>query len=286
MKNNVVLYLFALLMSAPLYAQTVADIFSDGRILYQQELQVSDYRLILSVPKKVNSQWVFDRVESIDAQLQKKTIELSREYTFGAAKTKLENYLRGLGAQPIFICNSLHCGSSNVWANEIFRVKQLYGLDASQSYQVWQLQQESTQYLVWYLSQRGNRRIYLQLETLNPLKDVTSITPDPLTLIETMLQSRFYVVPDDVYSLKNEELLDVLVKAMNRKPRQLFAVVGHSYTERSLEGNQKKSEQLAQEFVEVLLANGIKAAQLKAIGLGSLAPQGKKGLQRLEIVVP
>ncbi|SMF64376.1 Outer membrane protein OmpA [Alteromonadaceae bacterium Bs31] len=288
MMKKIVFISLAILYSLGLQAENLDDIFSGGRALYQQKLELSDYRLVLSVPKKVNSQWSFDRSESLQGSLEKRTIELSQDESFSEAKQGLENYLYSMEAQAIFMCSSLDCGSSNVWANEIFGVKQLYGLDASQSYQIWQLNQEGkTQYLIWYLSQRGNRRIYLQLELVTPLAEsVIAIAPDPETLLKTIVDAGFYVVPDALLSQQDDAFFEALVQAIQRKPRQIFAIVGHTYTERRWEANQKKSEAIAQQFADLLIEKGIKAAQLKVIGMGSFAPQGKKGLARVEIVIP
>ena len=63
--------------------------------------------------------------------------------------------------QPCFECDRFSCGESNFWANHIFKIARLYGLDKAQSYFVGsQIEAGKTVYYLVYTVRRGNKREY------------------------------------------------------------------------------------------------------------------------------
>jgi len=269
-------------------ATAFQELFPGSRVMYEQTQQVENYRIVLSAPKKINSRWRFEREFSDTGALHRRTVEISDRYTFDEAQLRIEKYLHHENAHLVFACYGLDCGSSNVWANEIFKVKQLYGLDATQAYEVWERSVGGqAQYVIWYLSQRGNQRIYLQLETLIPAQSPkAAMTADPKTVLSSLQHVGYYVIPGDLQDLDDNPHIDVIATALKIRPMQKYVVVGHSYAQRDLAAGRQFSLELAERLVARLIELGVKQGQVTAVGLGPLAPQGKTGPIRLELVLP
>lgn len=268
--------------------QEFSELFAGARVMYETQSKDAHYLLVLSPPKKVNSEWVFERSERIQGNVSERTLELPNNYSFQDVSDRLDRFFKGEQGRLLFACSGLDCGSSNAWANEVFGIKQLYGLDPMQEYQVWELSQnDSYRYVISYLVQRGNRRTYLQLDMLIPISKAQSLalTADPKSVLNLLLSDGYYVVPGDVQNLQANAHVRVLAAALKMRPMQKFAIVGHSYAARKPEQRREQSLALAKQLLDQLKALGVREGQLITEGVGALAPQRKSGQQRLELVL-
>jgi len=280
--------LFSLAVSRVAFAQDDSELFSQSRTMYQSTEPNQLYRLVLSAPKKVNSRWAFERVERLSGTVSRKTLEIDSSFSFDEINRRLEQFYQPEQSRLIYSCHGLDCGSSNAWANEVFKVKQLYGLDTRQNYEVRELSGGSVQrFAVSYLVQRGNQRVYLQLDTVTPSEPVNAaILADPKTILRQLTESGFYTIPGSLLNLAENTHLDAIAEALRMRPMLTVAVVGHSYVGQALDKKRQASKDLANRVIELLVKKGVKPIQLQAYGLGSLAPQGKLEAQRVVLVVP
>ncbi|WP_075188018.1 DUF4892 domain-containing protein [Teredinibacter haidensis] len=287
-KRLIVLLIVFIATSVAVAKAQLAELFAGARVIYTQTVSDDDYRLSLSAPKKINSQWVFERREKLQGKVSRQTLELESTYTFNDARRRLETFFKTKQARLLFSCSGLDCGSSNAWANEVFKVKQLYGLDTLQWYQVWETTEDGIpNYLIAYLSQRGNRRIYLQLESLEVSGDqVVLIEANPRSVLNSLLENAFYVVPGTSVAAEKNQHLVTVASALKLRPMQKVIVVGHIYQSRKTEENLQLSVQLAEQVYNRLIVLGVREAQLSFHGVGALAPQRRNGLSRVELVLP
>lgn len=276
-----------MLVSGLVIAQDVSELFAESRVMYQSSQTDQLYRLVLSAPKKVNSRWEFERVERMKSAVTRKTLEIDSTYSFAEINRRLDGYYRSELGRLIYSCHGLDCGSSNAWANEVFRVKQLYGLDTRQEYEVWELAGGASQrFVISYLVQRGNQRVYLQLETVHPSTPITSvIVADPRTIINQLSEQGFYEISGSLTDPGENPHIDSIARALRMKPMMKIAVVGHSYSGVDPEKKQRDSEIMAKAMRDALIAKGVSDKQLSAYGIGSLAPQGRTAPKKLVLVV-
>lgn len=276
---------------SPAYAQDVTALFLDrGRIVYESEPREKEYRLALSSLKKVNNQWRVSREEKITGVVQRKTVELSNTATFAEARRQLREALTGVqGATVAFTCEGLDCGSSSGWANHVFNVKILYGLDSYQYYTVLRTERgDQTVYAVYYLVQRGSGRIYLQQDIVKSQSAEADVAPVTEASIKKHLMSHgYWTIPGEERSLQSMDAAEVEhVKTLMTENRHWqLAIVGHNYQSVSLDEQRARSLLHAKVIEQQLLDAGVSAAQMNSYGLGSLAPAGRVGLARVELVL-
>lgn len=139
--------------------------FPQAKVVASSGPEASYYRLGLGAQKKIKNIWRADKLEAVSGDLQRLTLEIPAGFTIDDAMAFYAQSLSLQELEEVYSCDGRDCGSSNSWANNHFLVRQLYGLDQSQRYRVYR-NSISGDYTVLYLVQRGNKRIYLQLERL------------------------------------------------------------------------------------------------------------------------
>lgn len=269
-----------------------SDLVRSGRVVFQTQPGVTEYRLVLSAIKKVNNQWRAKQEFKSRALVSRLTVELDERVPFNDARKKLEEDIAETpNFAVLFQCAGLDCGSSNGWANEFLGVKQLYGLDTSQFYavQAGMDDERKETYVVWYLVQRGNGRIYLQ-------QDVVRAGPDsgagkafaPDVWREFLTDKGFFVLPG--FSLVGDEIkvspesIELLASLLKENPRLSLRIVGHDYRPGTLAERERRSLQYAQKVRDMLSAKEVAANRLSIHGLANLAPAGRAEQARIEIV--
>ena len=284
---------FWLILASGAHAQ--ADIlaetaFAEGaRRVYHAQPAAGDYRLVKSAIKKVNNLWRAEE-ERLLGRVVRNTFILNDALTYREAREQLQNAAQASNMQTIFTCEGLNCGSSNGWANEYLNIKQqLYGLDNYQYYLAVQnansAQQNQVQ--VYYLVQRGNKRIYLQQDV------ITLKTPRVKSLAVDEIERKLrldgaitaLVLPDDgsMTQAQRDEMRR-LVRLLGAQPLWRMRVVGQNYRARGYELRQEQSLQAANEVREQILEQGAATGQITAHGLGSLVPTPGAS-DRVELVI-
>lgn len=257
------------------------QIFTGSRQLYSSTTDVPRYRLFLSAPKKINSRWQFDREERLSATVTAKTYELGERFTLDDAVAAVSAAVRERSARQVYMCDGLDCGSSNAWANEVFGVRQLYGLDQNQSYRVWDLNQErGTSFLVAYIVQRGNGRLYAQLEWVRLTgTDRFHVHASRDAILNTLKTQSYYVLADV------QADIDALADALTSNPGLRVYIVGHAYGSGEAADIVARSERQAQVILEKLVTAGAKRNQVSAAGVGPYVPRRETLGDRVEVVL-
>ena len=270
-----------------------AELMRSGRLVFQVQPAISEYRVVLSSIKKVNNQWRAKQEVKSRALVSRITLELDELVSYTDARKKLRSDMDDTDDFAIlFQCSGLDCGSSNGWANEFLGVKQLYGLDTQQFYvvQAGLDGDRKETYVIWYLVQRGNGRIYLQ-------QDVVRAGPDsgagaafaPELWWELLATKGFFVLPGmeltgDAASVPSETIA-LLENLLNEHPRVILRIVGHDYGAGTLADRVRRSISYAQTVRDLLLDKGIDKNRISAHGLANLAPSGRRETARVEVVL-
>ncbi|WNO10961.1 DUF4892 domain-containing protein [Teredinibacter sp. KSP-S5-2] len=270
------------------------DVISiEGRVVYQTHIPAQEYRLSLANLKKINGQWVSDREEVIHSEVFRRTIELSSDYQVALETVidDLEKQVKSEDSRALYSCDLMDCGSSNAWANNRFKVKQLYGMDASQYYRVWEVKHNKQFYvLVAYVVQRGNQRTYVQLDTLKPLDEAWEpLVASSEEIYRTLKDHGYWVfahaeVASSGYKV-SEAYAEHTVKALLKLFGKNVAVVGHDYSPVRLDNQIQSSESYAKIVAAALIKAGMPESRIEVRGVGGLAPQGKQGSAKVELVV-
>lgn len=276
-------------------AHSESDLFESDRVMYDQKIDRGEYRLTLGSLKKVNSNWVAAKEKILKGSIERKTIEVTSLYSLGRTWQAITDYYASVSGSELFSCAELDCGSSNAWANERLGVKQLYGLDSLQNYGVWEVNRRSVTdginqqvFYVAYAVQRGNHRIYVQLDKIIPINPI-SIIPSEKVIQAQLLSLGYFVLPGLQWSTDSfaieEELVDSIVNILRKKRTMVLYVVGHDSAVGDLETQNQRALKYAETFKEIIVAKGIKSERLTAQTAGALAPESKSGLKNIVLVV-
>lgn len=266
--------------------------YPDARVMYQSTEPVQDYVLALgSYKKAAGSSWLPEREERLQGRLTRYTLELPAGHTPERAYSFYLQQLQGRGLRELYHCVARDCGTSNSWANNHFRVLQLYGLDQFQQYGAYEVDAESAPvYVSLYVVQRGNRRVYMQVELLRTQGSASSgVATSPESIAKALLSQGFYVFPEMRVEAGTAQFkpahVNALAELLALQPRWKLALVGHDYSPLALAQQQALSLAYSEQLWALLKTREIGDAKPALYGLGGLAPAGRAGLSaRLEVV--
>lgn len=214
---------------------------------------VPEYRVILGGLQKVDGVIRPEKEERSKGNLTRITYRIPSGHSALEPFKSMRDQLINLGAETLFQCGGRDCGSSNYWANSVFRISRLYGVDQTQNYLV---ARKGSTYFVIYTVTRGNKRVYAHLEVLESLQnDITA-----------QLQSLGYVrVP------MQSELPESLYEYLQANPNNVLWVVGFDRSGGTVEKTLSLSQQAAENLAGELKSRAGNA-QIRVFAAGALAP--------------
>jgi hypothetical protein len=264
--------------------------------VFQSEQEDDDYLLALGSYKKVDGNWIVDRSQRLSGMVRRTTLELPSDHNaeqgFAFYKEQLDKY----NLRELFYCKARDCGTSNSWANNHFKIIQLYGLDQYQFYGAYEITNadEKPFYVVLYAVIRGNKRAYVHLEILHVNKiDEFGVASSPETLSKLLNTNGYFVFPELVRDGQSgaqqvqikKAHIQALVSLLGNETALKLALVGHDYSAGTVEQQQQASKANAEQIKAALVAAGVNAQRIQTYGLGSLAPAGRGDRKaRVEVV--
>lgn len=291
--------IFLLLLSAITSVQAnelELEAYPAARIIYQTTAKTDDYTLALSSYKKIAGNWLLDRSQRLKGELYRFTVELPVGHSLQNGFDFYVDQLNTHNIRELFYCKARDCGTSNSWANNHFKVQQLYGLDQFQQYAAYEVTPPNGKpvYVSLYAVQRGNKRVYLQVETLSVYQVLElGVASSFESIIKALTNNGYYVFPDLVAddAEGNSSIhikpthIDALVDVLMQKKEWKLALVGHDYAQPKLSQQQAASKGYADQVKAALVAKGIDKSRINVYGLGGLAPAGRGDrVARVEIV--
>lgn len=252
--------------------------FPESVIRNYRERSKVRYNLILGSLKKVDGNWQSDTMRRLYGSLQRFTFQIpSSSNVDWVDNFYREQLLEKSGFREIYHCSSRACGSSNQWANGVFGVKELYGPDRNQLYRVYQSASTSDwdEYVVFYIIQRGNERIYAHFDFIRAQKDQTVPGAGQVTDKPTPRSSFIWHADEEKQDL--QAWLEGVKPILQRDSARYLYVVGHT----SLMLQPREAEALSLRDAEALakeLENmGIRRSQMWIVGLGRAANRHPAG---------
>ena len=267
--------------------------FRDSEIISAEFEADSNYSLVLGRLQRSRGVVIPENSERLRGDVTRLIYEVSQEFNGEDVQQFFQEQFTERGYEQLFSCAGRECGSSNYWANDIFRNRVLYGPERNQYFTAVRIDSAISEpsHLVLYIITRGNRRIYAYLEIVQPAgtaEPVEFVSSEFLVDIE---QSLSVAVPGLTFT--NDRQLDPAVdlsglasELQNMRERS-FYVVAHLTGPQELEQLLNRSSIRAQTVRQQLINLGVDASQLIARGLGPLAPscKARECLERVEIVL-
>lgn len=177
--------------------------------------------------------------------------------------------------QILFECSSRECGSSSDWANRVFKVSTLYGVDRKQHYIVGRKDEGGwSDYVAVYITERGTGRIYAFVQHYRvktaalDKKGVRDSLFDQLTLNGWV---RLPVTADGQFEEGARARLQALVTKLQATSERYW-LVAHHFGKDSQQALQLRSEKAAARLLDALTGLGLPADKVTTKGLGALAP--------------
>lgn len=272
-----------------LAASTIA--LPNHRVIFDTPAYSSDYRLTLSALKKINSEWISEQEKKVNGSISRQTIEFTGTLGISDIWQQLSAAFYSSSKQVLFECEGLDCGSSNAWANNRFEIKQLYGLDTTQYYRVMEtVKNGRITYDILYLVQRGNRRIYAQLDQVIVESYVATLLTYE-SVVETLRDKGFVSIPSSYNKnvlVYDDRVMQIFARVISTHPEWRLAFVGHSLRDAPSSGV-AISTQYAQHFLDKLnkLSDtpSMRYKNIQTFGVGPLAPRNFFADERVEMIL-
>ena len=138
-------------------------------IRYSEGVQ-SAIRFPLERAERVNNRLVIDNELDIEGHVIDITYELGPREDYRSYMTVIERALEQ-NAKFCFPAKAVVVGQSGLWANSLFKVRELYGPNGNQVYFAAKLAGTADRYLSAYGIERGNRRQYVHIRLVEPGAD-------------------------------------------------------------------------------------------------------------------
>lgn len=160
----IAVFSMVVLMQSAIAADAIPA-YSGGQLeLSEQEFQ-QNHPVVTSLMKKVNGVVTSDDIQWVKGHLNRQLYRVSQGHSSEAVYQFYVEAFKQQDVSPLFSCSSFACGGSNYWANDIFDIARLYGLDR---YQFYFIGEKEGQYFSVYTVKRGNGRTYALIDQFIP----------------------------------------------------------------------------------------------------------------------
>ncbi|KEQ11229.1 hypothetical protein GZ78_29195 [Endozoicomonas numazuensis] len=205
----------AFFLPATVFADEIAP-FPNATLDLQLKQSVTSYPVISSSMKKVNGIVTADSEQWLDGSLDRKLYLLPSGKSSDEAYRFFTEQFKKLGVTPVFSCERFSCGGSNFWANNVFDIARLYGLDKEQAYFLGQKEVDGkTAYYLTYTVRRGNKREYALVDIF------TAGKAKALKRNQVVLPT----LPGSLSALASSDAYKALLKAFENQSRPLLITV-------------------------------------------------------------
>lgn len=154
-----------LAMAAPV---DMPEPFPQSSLQSTTDIDSPGHLVLFSPVREVNSEIRSESMARLPVSGQGQLYEISKDSNRQVARDYYVKLVQSQGASILFECTGIRCGRSNVWANQVFGQRELYGRDSTQDYFVAGTRDPDGS--VWltsvYTVTRGNLREYVWVERL------------------------------------------------------------------------------------------------------------------------
>ncbi len=279
-----------LLVSSKLSAQStdhpLLARFPDSEIIDVEFEEDANYRLVLGTLQRSRGVVVSESSERLRGDVTKIIYEVSPEFNGEDVLQFFQQQFDERGYEVLFSCSGRECGSSNYWANDIFRNRVLYGPERNQYFMALRIDdaEQAAAHMVLYIITRGNRRLYAYVEIVETNGSLPSIEMIPSEILDNLDENGSAIIPGMRFvndrQLAADSNLTAIAAELNAEPSMNFYVVAHLRGDAELEQLINRSNVRAQTVRQQLINLGVAANRLTARGVGPLSPACSAGISR------
>ncbi|MBT3427748.1 MAG: DUF4892 domain-containing protein [Gammaproteobacteria bacterium] len=238
-------------------------------------------QVILSSLKKIRNVLEPDRIISVRGSRSTQTYYVPDVRNVEVVIDHYKDSARQ-GYETLFSCQGRSCGSSNYWANTVFKNSILYGPEQFQYYWVG-LDSATKYYHLVYLGRRGTQKIYLQHEV------IVVETQDIVGAIDGRRFGSTGVMrlPLAEFATDLDGLTTVLLGQLPESSNARLAIVVHDYQQESetLQQAIDRTTNQAEVLKSQLINQGLAGQRLEAYGVGPLSPYAELRYPRVDLVL-
>lgn len=246
------------------------------------------YRLVLSELKRQAATTFGEQERVVRGNVWRGVWEVSKRVDLDQLTRQLRQSLPSQG-QLLYECESLDCGNSHFWANDIFGHGRLVGRDRYQRYFVVSqtLDDQRQRVYLFYATYRGARQTVIGINVVET-DSVLASTDVTRQKIEEVLANNAgwlpgFVVTDGGLNVKDSKVLLDVIRDLPRGFRQRLFLSVHCFDDTDMAVNLQCSERLAEQ-VRVSTFDGV--TELPVRGLGALVlPEHNQLTPALRFVV-
>ena len=245
---------FILIMFGSLLSITSAQVAADeafprATLVQSETFDDTEYRLVLSGLKRRETVTSGKIERLLNGDVKRELWQLSSNHSLSQV---MDHYLNQWNGEVLYKCDGLDCGSSNFWANKIFKNAKLYGRDAKQSYAVVIDAKKKGKIHVLYATQRNKQTIYFNIDEVNS-SDAVEGDAVERQAIKTALGHEsgwllgFNTIDGRLDEKQSKVLVDTLKNLDAGIKRRLYLVV-HCYHANNMSDNFACSTRLSQQL--------------------------------------
>jgi hypothetical protein len=277
-----------------LQGHPVLNKFPDSAIIEQEFSEEVNYRFVLGSLQRTVGQVEPEYSERLRGNLTKITYEISQEFTGTDVYQFFQEQIVERGYEEGYSCEGRECGSSNYWANDIFKNRILYGPERNQYYIAVTAEtgEFSKSHVALYIITRGNRKVYAYLEVVDVGERIEipgflqpQVALDLFRTNQSLALTGMRFANDQLVTEQSD--LSMAVQLLQIAPELSVYVVAHLREEVPLAVLLQRSLGRAESVVARLIELGIEAGRLNPQGAGPLAPQCDQSncTDRVELVI-
>ncbi len=242
--------------------------------------EIKTYQVITGSIARVNTQMVPKSSEYVRGRKQFRTLETPNAQRTGDVAAFYREQLQSKG-QILFECQGRTCGSSNYWANTVFRKSILYGPEQYQHSMLGRISTNRTRFIIVYVAQRGTGKLYTHIEIIT-VEESSQAADSKLVGSALRLLGKYSFQAD-----ASEEMLTAIVDTINANADRHLALVAHDSLRsgESVDAGIERTKQVAETLKSRLIEMGAADADLSAYGAGPIAPVDMTRTRRIELVV-
>lgn len=258
---------------------------------YQRDDAVLPRELMTSRVDRIRRELRVEDVVRVQGTREAATYQLPDDVSVAQV---FAHYREELGSDVLFSCEGRGCGRSADWAHQVLGQTLVYGPDANQRYAAYEWRDRLVSV---YVNERGNRRVYVHLQVLDP-EGAHAIAPNAM-LVQRLVERGWTVIDavtpraDGGLDRDDERTLAQIGGRLDDDLGDRLYVVCHLAGPDPVEALLAASQRCAEQAVDRLAAapddgeaSADGRARLVPFGAGPLLPRSGLPGSRLELVLP
>ncbi|MBU2711632.1 DUF4892 domain-containing protein [Zooshikella harenae] len=266
--------------------------YPNAKIEHEEQRDVANHQIVLSAVRKVDGLLRTDKELWLDGTLHRVVYQIPTGHSNKDAFNYFVEQISKSGSTVLFRCEERRCGSSNMWANQVFEVARLYGPDREQYYLVAKhFEQQQLYYIALYTIRRGNRRVYAMVETFKPKQkpaEQSLINAD--ALLSQLNEEGFadvFGIPDETKQIANNVNYQALKRLLTEHSLRLVIVGQGSWqvsSQASLSSSLQMGLEYAKKIQQQLIQDGVAEKDILVMSSGPALSINHQTLPTIRII--